>query len=161
MDWVPQNDVLGHPAVKAFVTHAGVNSLYEAAYHAKPIVAVPLIADQPSNAAQVNAHGCCACMHTECCQLVAAAYCLTGHGWYLTTAACQVMPIGHCMQRMDSAICQECAVRRNSLRSGMTLLLENIVCETCTFKPLIVAALKCSCEVTQALQLCSGVSFTE
>ena len=74
VDWVPQNDVLGHPAVKAFVTHAGVNSLYEAAYHAKPIVAVPLIADQPSNAAQASTHGCCACVHTECCQPAAAAY---------------------------------------------------------------------------------------
>ena len=51
--WAPQNDVLGHPAVKAFVTQAGINSLYEAAYHAVPIVAVPLIADQDENAAKV------------------------------------------------------------------------------------------------------------
>ena len=54
VDWAPQNDVLGHPAVKAFVTHAGINSVYEAAYHAKPVVAVPLIADQPENAVKVN-----------------------------------------------------------------------------------------------------------
>lgn len=53
-DWAPQNDVLGHPAVKAFVTHAGINSLYEAAYHAKPIVSIPLISDQPANAAKVS-----------------------------------------------------------------------------------------------------------
>ncbi len=52
-DWAPQNDVLGHPAVKAFVTHAGINSLYEAAYHAKPILSIPLISDQPANAAKV------------------------------------------------------------------------------------------------------------
>ena len=52
--WAPQNDVLGHPAVKAFVTQAGINSLYEAAYHAVPIVAVPLIADQDENAAKVT-----------------------------------------------------------------------------------------------------------
>jgi len=54
VDWVPQNDILGHSAVQAFVTHAGINSLYEAAYHAKPIVAVPLIADQPENAVKVS-----------------------------------------------------------------------------------------------------------
>ena len=52
--WAPQNDVLGHPAVQAFVTHAGINSLYEAAYHATPIVAVPLVADQPENAVKVH-----------------------------------------------------------------------------------------------------------
>ncbi len=55
IDWAPQNDVLGHPAVKAFLTHAGINSLYEAAYHGKPIVSVPLIVDQPANAAKVHA----------------------------------------------------------------------------------------------------------
>ena len=58
-DWAPQNDVLGHPAVKAFLTHAGINSLYEAAYHGKPIVSVPLIVDQPANAAKVLR----ACLH--------------------------------------------------------------------------------------------------
>ncbi len=58
IDWAPQNDILGHPAVKAFLTHAGINSLYEAAYHGKPIVSVPLIVDQPANAAKVHADSC-------------------------------------------------------------------------------------------------------
>ena len=53
VSWAPQNDVLGHPAVKLFVTQAGINSLYEAIYHAKPVVSVPLIADQPVNAQMV------------------------------------------------------------------------------------------------------------
>ncbi|DBA99101.1 TPA: hypothetical protein ACH3X1_014235 [Trebouxia sp. C0004] len=57
IDWAPQNDVLGRPAVKAFLTHAGINSLYEAAYHGKPIVSVPLIVDQPANAAKAEYHG--------------------------------------------------------------------------------------------------------
>lgn len=47
--------MLGHPAVAVFVSHVGVNSLYEAAYHAKPIVSIPLIADQPANAAKAGA----------------------------------------------------------------------------------------------------------
>jgi hypothetical protein len=48
--WVPQNDVLGHPRTAAFVSHAGYGSLYEAAYHGVPVVAVPQFGDQPDNA---------------------------------------------------------------------------------------------------------------
>ena len=59
MDWVPQNDVLGHPAVKAFLSHAGINSIYEAAYQAVPVVSVPLIADQVNNAVLVKTLLCC------------------------------------------------------------------------------------------------------
>ena len=51
--WAPQNDILGHPSVKAFVMQAGINSLYEAAYHAKPVVSIPLVTDQVDNAAKV------------------------------------------------------------------------------------------------------------
>lgn len=31
MEWAPQNDVLGHPATRAFLTQAGTNSLNEVA----------------------------------------------------------------------------------------------------------------------------------
>lgn len=55
--WAPQNDVLGHPAVKAFLTQAGINSIHEAAYHAVPVVSVPLIADQVNNAILPEYHG--------------------------------------------------------------------------------------------------------
>lgn len=27
--WMPQNDILGHPKTRVFVTHCGMNSLYE------------------------------------------------------------------------------------------------------------------------------------
>lgn len=45
-EWLPQNDLLGHPCVTAFVTQGGFLSMSEAAYHGKPIVGVPLIAGQ-------------------------------------------------------------------------------------------------------------------
>lgn len=51
--WAPQNDILAHPSTKVFVTHAGANSLHEAAYHGTPVVAVPFLGDQPHNAAKV------------------------------------------------------------------------------------------------------------
>ena len=54
MPWAPQNDVLGHPGVKAFVTQAGINSIYEAVYHAKPTVAVPLITEQAESGQRVR-----------------------------------------------------------------------------------------------------------
>jgi len=52
VDWAPQNDVLAHPAVN--VTQSGINSLYEAAYNAVPMVSVPIIGDQINNAAKVS-----------------------------------------------------------------------------------------------------------
>ncbi|KXJ22627.1 UDP-glucuronosyltransferase 2A3 [Exaiptasia diaphana] len=48
--WFPQNDLLGNSATKVFVTHAGLNSIYEACFHGVPMVVVPFFADQFSNA---------------------------------------------------------------------------------------------------------------
>ncbi len=48
--WLPQQDLLGHPAVKVFLTHGGIHSMYEAIYHGVPTVVVPLAADQADNA---------------------------------------------------------------------------------------------------------------
>lgn len=53
--WIPQNDLLGHPNVKLFVTHAGANSMYEAMYHGVPVVAIPQGVDQPTNANRLTA----------------------------------------------------------------------------------------------------------
>ncbi len=33
MDWMPQNDLLGHPKTRAFVAHGGTNGIQEAIYH--------------------------------------------------------------------------------------------------------------------------------
>ncbi|KAL0039373.1 hypothetical protein WJX79_005388 [Trebouxia sp. C0005] len=55
--WAPQNDVLGLPSLKAFITHAGSNSIHEAAYHGKPVICIPLLADQFDQAARAEYHG--------------------------------------------------------------------------------------------------------
>lgn len=57
IEWAPQNDVLGHPATRAFLTQAGTNSFNEAAYHGVPIVGLPLFAEQPDNMARATEQG--------------------------------------------------------------------------------------------------------
>ncbi|XP_066135942.1 UDP-glucuronosyltransferase 2A1 isoform X3 [Saccopteryx bilineata] len=56
-DWIPQNDLLGHPKAKAFITHGGTNGIYEAIYHGIPMVGVPMFADQHDNIAHMKAKG--------------------------------------------------------------------------------------------------------
>ena len=48
--WFPQNDVLAHPLTKVFITHCGISSVYEAAFNAVPVIAMPLFADQHHHA---------------------------------------------------------------------------------------------------------------
>lgn len=55
--WLPQNDLLAHKDIRAFVSHVGHNSLYESAYHGVPVVAVPLYGDQFPNAKKVEQTG--------------------------------------------------------------------------------------------------------
>ncbi|XP_051751554.1 UDP-glucuronosyltransferase 2A1-like isoform X6 [Ctenopharyngodon idella] len=56
-DWIPQNDLLGHPKTKAFITHGGANGLYEAIYHGVPMVGLPLFGDQPDNMMHMKTKG--------------------------------------------------------------------------------------------------------
>jgi len=57
MSWVPQNDLLADPRVQIFISHGGLNSIVESAYHAKPMIIFPIIADQLSNAAAAESKG--------------------------------------------------------------------------------------------------------
>ncbi|XP_020499603.1 UDP-glucuronosyltransferase 2A1 [Labrus bergylta] len=56
-NWIPQNDLLGHPKTRAFITHGGTNGIYEAIYHGVPMVGLPMFADQPDNMVHVEAKG--------------------------------------------------------------------------------------------------------
>uniref|UniRef100_UPI00398ED3CE UDP-glucuronosyltransferase 2A1-like n=1 Tax=Pristiophorus japonicus TaxID=55135 RepID=UPI00398ED3CE len=55
--WLPQNDLLGHPKTRVFITHGGTNGIYEAIYHGVPLIGIPLFADQPDNVAHMKAKG--------------------------------------------------------------------------------------------------------
>nr|GMD85375.1 UDP-glycosyltransferase 74E2-like [Ipomoea batatas] len=48
--WCPQIEVLSHEAIACFMTHCGWNSTLEALCLGVPMVAMPNIADQPTNA---------------------------------------------------------------------------------------------------------------
>uniref|UniRef100_A0A8C6V3X2 UDP-glucuronosyltransferase n=1 Tax=Neogobius melanostomus TaxID=47308 RepID=A0A8C6V3X2_9GOBI len=49
LEWMPQNDLLGHPKTKVFVAHGGTNGVQEAIFHGVPILGLPLVFDQPDN----------------------------------------------------------------------------------------------------------------
>ncbi|XP_073400037.1 UDP-glucuronosyltransferase 3A1-like isoform X2 [Dendrobates tinctorius] len=55
VDWLSQNDLLGHPKVRLLVTHGGMNSLMEAVYHGVPVVGIPLFGDQYENLIRIKA----------------------------------------------------------------------------------------------------------
>ena len=57
VDWMPQNDVLGHAKTRLFLSHLGHNSMYEAAYHGVPIVGFPMWGDHLDNARQIARAG--------------------------------------------------------------------------------------------------------
>eukprot|EP00041_Stephanoeca_diplocostata_P019471 m.420193 g.420193 ORF g.420193 m.420193 type:complete len:516 (-) comp21314_c0_seq2:1313-2860(-) len=57
VSWFNQNDLLGHEAVMAFLSHGGLNGVSEAAYHGVPVVGFPLFGDQWDNIARLQYRG--------------------------------------------------------------------------------------------------------
>ncbi|KAG7484078.1 hypothetical protein MATL_G00045930 [Megalops atlanticus] len=57
LDWLPQNDLLGHPKTRAFLAHGGTNGLYEAIYHGVPVLGLPLLFDQFDNVLRLQVRG--------------------------------------------------------------------------------------------------------
>lgn len=57
MSWIPQNDLLGHPSTKLFITHCGRNGQYEAIYHGVPMIGFPLFAEQEWNCERARYRG--------------------------------------------------------------------------------------------------------
>ncbi|XP_034832850.1 UDP-glucosyltransferase 2 isoform X2 [Maniola hyperantus] len=56
-NWLPQQDLLGHPKIKVFITHGGLLSMFETVYHAVPIISIPVFCDHDSNAAKAELDG--------------------------------------------------------------------------------------------------------
>ncbi|KVI05013.1 UDP-glucuronosyl/UDP-glucosyltransferase [Cynara cardunculus var. scolymus] len=50
VDWVPQPEILGHPATGGFMSHCGWNSSTESITMGVPVAAWPMHSDQPRNA---------------------------------------------------------------------------------------------------------------
>ncbi|XP_068216262.1 UDP-glucosyltransferase 2-like [Palaemon carinicauda] len=55
--WLPQQDILGHPKTRLFISHCGNLGTQEAKYHGVPILAVPVSFDQHRNAARLARKG--------------------------------------------------------------------------------------------------------
>ncbi|KAL7645204.1 UNVERIFIED_CONTAM: hypothetical protein RMT77_003590 [Armadillidium vulgare] len=56
-NFLPQQDILGHPKVRLFITHGGLLSMQESIYHGKPLLALPVFGDQVKNAERVKYKG--------------------------------------------------------------------------------------------------------
>lgn len=55
--WLPQQDILGHKKIRAFVTHGGLLSMFETVYHGVPVVTMPVFCDHDSNSAKAELDG--------------------------------------------------------------------------------------------------------
>ncbi|CAK9801141.1 UDP-glucosyltransferase 2 [Anthophora plagiata] len=51
--WAPQQAILAHPKVMAYVMQGGLQSLQEAVYYSVPVVAIPFFGDQLFNARKI------------------------------------------------------------------------------------------------------------
>jgi UDP:flavonoid glycosyltransferase YjiC (YdhE family) len=57
LNWAPQQSILHHRNTKLFLSHGGLDSIYESLNAGVPILVLPFLADQPHNAALVAESG--------------------------------------------------------------------------------------------------------
>uniref|UniRef100_A0A914QK85 glucuronosyltransferase n=1 Tax=Panagrolaimus davidi TaxID=227884 RepID=A0A914QK85_9BILA len=55
--WLPQNDILDHPKLLAFITHGGMNSVMEGSTKGIPMICIPMFGDQNRNALLLESKG--------------------------------------------------------------------------------------------------------
>ena len=65
VSWLPQQDLLGHPKARLFITHCGLLSKQEAVYHGVPFIARPVWSDQPINAQKAEEDGYAIRLHWD------------------------------------------------------------------------------------------------
>jgi len=54
MRWMPQASLLANPRTRLFISHCGLNGVFEATYYGVPVLALPLSGDQMQNAAKLT-----------------------------------------------------------------------------------------------------------
>ncbi|KXN67516.1 glycosyltransferase family 1 protein [Conidiobolus coronatus NRRL 28638] len=57
LKWAPQDAILNHENVKLFITHAGLESIYESIQSGTPMLAIPFFVGQPLNSVLIKEHG--------------------------------------------------------------------------------------------------------
>ncbi|VDK23255.1 unnamed protein product, partial [Anisakis simplex] len=55
--WMPQSDLLGHPRMKLFIMHGGLNGMIETAIRGVPLLVIPFFGDQFHNGAAAEHRG--------------------------------------------------------------------------------------------------------
>lgn len=55
--WLPQSDLLAHPSIKLFITQGGQQSMEEAIDRTVPMIVIPFLGDQDSNAKRMERKG--------------------------------------------------------------------------------------------------------
>uniref|UniRef100_T1GCU3 UDP-glucuronosyltransferase n=1 Tax=Megaselia scalaris TaxID=36166 RepID=T1GCU3_MEGSC len=63
--WLPQQDILGHKKLRAFITHGGLLSMYETVFHGVPVVTMPVFCDHDVNSAKAEVDGYAIKLHLE------------------------------------------------------------------------------------------------
>ena len=57
LDWMPQNDLLGHPKTVLFLNHGGTNGQIEAIGQGVPMISIGIMSEQVYNARRAAYHG--------------------------------------------------------------------------------------------------------